>query len=143
MPTCDHAAFRVADLEASIAFYTAMLPGEVVKRKHGQDFYRTEIAYVAPRGQDDFVIVLIQPTRIRWVLKLGHKLMPRQFRSSEHLGFACASRDEVLDRERLAKQRGERINDGPKDLDGGQGFVFEVLDPDGNAVEWTHNKKLR
>ena len=66
-----------------------------------------------------------------------HALIPRQVRSHEHVGFACASRAELAERARVASSRGARIENPLTKLEGRAGWVFEVLDPDRNAIEWT------
>jgi catechol 2,3-dioxygenase-like lactoylglutathione lyase family enzyme len=137
MPRCDHAVFRVADLERSLSFYLRLLPAELVSRRQHEDRWRSEIATLRPQGQPDFVLVLIMARRVRWLLWLFHLLIPRQTRSHEHLGFACDSRDELESRERLARELGARIPNPLTRVEGREGWVLEVLDPDGNAVEWT------
>ena len=44
MPRCDHAAFRVADLDRSIRFYEKVLPAKLTSRVQREDRWRTEIA---------------------------------------------------------------------------------------------------
>jgi len=138
MPRCDHAAFRVADLERSIAFYERVLPARLVSRVQHEDRWRTEIATLRPIGQDDFTLVLLMPRRVRWLLRLFHSCVPRQTRSHEHLGFAVASLDELRARERAAREAGARVENALTRLTGRDAWLFEVLDPDGNAVEWIH-----
>jgi catechol 2,3-dioxygenase-like lactoylglutathione lyase family enzyme len=137
MPRCDHAVFRVADLERSVAFYTRLLPARLVSRRQGTDRWRSELATLAPEGQEGFVIVLVMARRVRWILWLFHHLVPRQTRSSEHLGFACGSLAELEQRERLARELGARIENPLTKLADREGWILEVLDPDGNALEWT------
>jgi catechol 2,3-dioxygenase-like lactoylglutathione lyase family enzyme len=137
MPRCDHAVFRVADLERSLAFYQRLLPAELVSRRQHRDRWRSEIATLRPEGQQDFVLVLIMARRVRWLLWLFHHLVPRQTRSHEHLGFACATLEELHSRERLAREVGARIPNPVSTADDRGGWLLEVLDPDGNAVEWT------
>jgi catechol 2,3-dioxygenase-like lactoylglutathione lyase family enzyme len=137
MPRCDHAVFRVADLDRSVEFYTRLLPAELVSRRQGQDRWRSESATLRPEGQEGFVIVLIMARRVRWLLWLFHRLVPRQTRSHEHLGFACSSRAELEQRERLARELGARIQNPLTKLEDREGWILEVLDPDGNALEWT------
>ena len=136
MPRCDHAAFRVADLERSIEFYERVLPARAVSRTQHTDRWNTEIATLRPIGQEDFTLVLLMPRRARWILRLFHTLVPRQTRSHEHLGFAVDSLDELLARERAAHTAGARIENPLTQLAGRDAWLFEVLDPDGNAVEW-------
>ncbi|MCP3920380.1 MAG: hypothetical protein GY711_33045 [bacterium] len=109
MPRCDHAAFRVADLDRSIAFYERVLPARLVSRVQHADRWRTEIATLRPKGQEDFALVLLMPRRVRGLLRLFHALVPRQTRSHEHLGFAVATRGELDERAAAARAAGVRI----------------------------------
>lgn len=129
--------FRVADLDRTIAFYRALLPAQLVARRQHEDRWRSEIATLRPEGQTDFVLVFIQPRRVRWILWFAHTFVPRQTRSHEHLGFTCASRAELEERERLARELGARIENPLTKIDGREAWLLEVLDPDGNAIEWT------
>jgi catechol 2,3-dioxygenase-like lactoylglutathione lyase family enzyme len=137
MPRCDHAAFRVADLDKTLAFYERLLPARLVSRRQCEDRWRSEIATLRPEGQEDFALVFIMPRRVRWILWLIHTLVPRQTRSSEHLGFACATREDLERRAALARELGARIENPLTKLESRHGWLFEALDPDGNAVEWT------
>jgi catechol 2,3-dioxygenase-like lactoylglutathione lyase family enzyme len=137
MPRCDHAAFRVADLDRSVAFYQRVLPATLVSRRQSEDRWRTEVATLRPEGQDDFSLVLLMPRRVRWLLRAFHTLVPRQTRSSEHLGFACDSREELDERLAAARAHGVRTPSAPTRADGRDAWLLEVHDPDGNAVEWT------
>ena len=137
MPRCDHVVFRVADLDRSVEFYRRLLPAELVSRRQGRDRWRSEVATLRPEGQEGFVIVLIMARRVRWLLWLFHRLVPRQTRSHEHLGFVCDSYAELEQRAVLAREAGARIENPLTRLEGREGWLLEVLDPDGNAVEWT------
>lgn len=137
MPACDHIVFRVADLERSLAFYTRVLPAELVSRTQHQDRWRTEIAVLRPTGQPGFTLVLILAHRVSWLLRLFHACVPRQARSLEHVGFACATREELEQREQLARSLGARVTNRVTRVDRREGWLLEVLDPDGNAIEWT------
>ena len=79
----------------------------------------------------------IQPTRVRWLLFLFHKLVPRQMRSYEHMGFACGSKEEVDERARVVGELGVPVLNPPTQVDEKTGYIFEVKDPDNNPVEWT------
>ncbi|MBK7875381.1 MAG: VOC family protein [Planctomycetes bacterium] len=138
MPRCDHAVFRVADLDRTVAFYERLLPATLVSRKQHADRWRTEIATLRPEGQDDFVLVFLMARRVRWLLWAFHTFVPRQMRSSEHLGFVCASRAELEERARIAREVGARVENALQEVEGKDGWILEVLDPDGNAIEWTH-----
>jgi len=137
MPRCDHVVFRVADLDRTVAFYERLLPARLVSRKQHADRWRSEIAALRPEGQEDFSLVFIMPRRVRWLLWLFHTFVPRQTRSHEHVGFVCAAREELEQRADLARELGVRIENPLTKLDDRDGWLLEVLDPDGNAVEWT------
>lgn len=143
MPICDHIAFRVHDLEKTIAFYEELLPARVIARRHGKDLMRSEIAWIEPEGQEGFAIVAIQPTRVRWLMWLVHKLVPRQTRSYEHFGLACESREAVDERAKVAKKMGARVLFPPTYVDEQAGYLFEVVDPDNNSIEWTFGQQFR
>lgn len=137
MPRCDHAALRVADLDRSIAFYTRLLPARLASRRAHDDRWRTEVAHLVPEGQPEFRIVLLHARRVRWFLRVAHAWVPRATRSHEHLGFACTSRDELAAVEARARALGAHVSNPVTKLDGRDAWLVEVLDPDGNAIEWT------
>lgn len=143
MPICDHIAFRVHNLEKTIAFYEQLLPARVIARRHGQDWMRSEIAWLEPEGQPGFAIVAIQPTRVRWLLWLFHRLVPRQTRSYEHFGLRCESQAAVDERARVAETMGAKVLFPPTYVDEQAGYLFEVADPDNNSIEWTHGQQFR
>ncbi|MCA8980295.1 MAG: VOC family protein [Planctomycetes bacterium] len=136
MPRLDHAAFRVADLDRAIRFYERVLPATLVGRAQHSDRWRTEIASLRPVGQTDFTLVLLMPRRVSWLLSLFHRFVPRQTRSAEHLGFAVDTLEELEARAEAARSVGARIENPITKLDGREAWLFEVLDPDGNGVEW-------
>jgi len=140
MPRCDHVAFRVHDLDKSIAFYEALLPGRVVARRSSTDRWRSEIAWIEPQNQAGFAIVLIMPRRVRFLLRVIHVLVPRAMRGYEHVGFACDSREQVDERASVARQMGVKVLNPPTLVDEHVGYIFEVADPDNHAVEWTYGQ---
>ncbi len=140
MPRCDHIAFRVHDLDKTIAFYERILPATVISRRLHRDLLRSEIAFIRPEGQEGFTLVAIMPRRVRWLLRLFHVLVPRQMRSFEHVGFACDSKETVDGRASLAREMGVKILNPPTQVSAEVGYVFEVADPDNNPVEWTHGQ---
>ncbi len=140
MPTCDHVAFRVHDLDKTIAFYEEILPARLLSRTSHRDLLRSEIAFLRPEGQENFTLVAIMPRRVRWLLWLFHRFFPRQARSFEHLGFACDSKEMVDSRAVVAQRMGVKILNPPTRISDEVGYVFEVADPDNNPVEWTYGQ---
>ncbi len=141
MPRVDHVVFRVADLQRSIRFYESVLPARTIARRDGKDRWLSRVAWLAPEGQQGFAVVLIQPTRVRWMLAVLHAVVPRFARSFEHFGLACDSRDEVQARFENAVACGGRPLNAPAQNEDGGGFVAEVADPDGNPIEWTFGQR--
>lgn len=137
---CDHAAFRVADLDRSIRFYEAVLPASLVSREQRRDRWRTEIATLRPAGQADFILVLLMPRRVRWLLRLLHTCVPRVTRSHEHLGFTCGSLAALRAREAAARAAGARVPNPVTHLPARDAWLCEALDPDGNAIEWVFGR---
>jgi len=66
-----------------------------------------------------------------------HTFIPRQVRSHEHLGFACNSKEELLERDAAARAVGAKVANPMTEFTGKEGWLLEVHDPDGNAIEWT------
>ncbi len=116
-----------------------MLPARLVSRKQHADRWRTEIATLEPiTGPEptDFRIVLLMPRRVRWLLWVLHRFVPRQARSHEHCGFQCASLEALEERAAAARAAGAPIENPITALSSGESWLLEVLDPDRNAVEW-------
>jgi catechol 2,3-dioxygenase-like lactoylglutathione lyase family enzyme len=143
MPRCNHIVFRVHDLAKSIRFYSTLIPATVVHEVAAHDRWGTRIAYLAPSDDPVFTIVLIEASRVRWIMALVHRLVPRQTRSLEHFGFECESRAILDERHAVAVRNGYRVLTPPTFVNERIGYVLEVVDPDGNCVELTFGKTLR
>lgn len=130
-PKLTHVAYRVADMDASIAFYRKYCDLTVVHERRDKESgsrvtWLDEVNEERPR----FVIVLYQD---------GHPLAQKS--DFNHLGYAMASREDVDKVAALAKEEG-RLVLGPTYLDDVVGYIANVKDPDGNIVEFSHGQVL-
>lgn len=130
-PQLTHIALHVADLEASIAFYTQYcglhLAHDRVDAVSGH-----HVVWLAEQGQDDrFVLVLI-PGGTR----------PRQTATDfSHLGIAMESRAAVDAIAAKASREGRLawpVQEHPYPV----GYYCGVYDPDGAVVEFSYGQPL-
>jgi catechol 2,3-dioxygenase-like lactoylglutathione lyase family enzyme len=125
-PRWTHVVAKVSSLDRSIEFYRSLCAHAVVR--DGRP--RGHTVWMAPRGTRSgdpaFVLVLYQ-----------HAVDTRL----DHLGFQCASRDEV---DRIAREGAAAGILVEPPFDGGPviGYVTMIRDPDGHLVEFTHGQPL-
>jgi lactoylglutathione lyase len=125
-PRWTHVVLKVRDLDRSIRFYRELCGLEVVR--DGRPGGHT--AWLAPPGEPaaspSFVLVLYQHAVDALV---------------DHLGFQCASREEV---DRIAAEGAERgiLAEPPFDGGGDIGHVCMLFDPDGHRVEFTFGQPI-
>ncbi len=131
-----HIAFRVSDLDRSVAFYADYAAMNVVHRRNERGGAR--VAWVSDRTRP-FVLVLVEPSRperlrLDWRRLGWHRLFRHSAPRFSHLGVACASRDEV---DRLAARAAEAgiIEEGPIELPPPVGYLALIRDPDGYTLE--------
>jgi catechol 2,3-dioxygenase-like lactoylglutathione lyase family enzyme len=121
-----HVVLKVSDLDRSIDFYRRFCALEVVRdgRPAGHTVW---LAASPPAGAaPPFVLVL-------YLTAIDCRV--------DHLGFQCASRDDV---ERIAAE-GERLGilaEPPFDGGGDIGYVTMLRDPDGHRVEFTFGQPI-
>jgi len=128
-PALTHVAFRVRDLDRTIAFYRKHVRLHVV---HERQDGGSRVAWLAEREQDPaFVLVFIQ---------VSDNGSPGQS-PLQHLGFALSSRDEVNAAAEAARAEGiltlEPMYAGPI-----VGYFCIVEDPDGVQVEFSHGQPI-
>lgn len=129
-PTLTHMALHVRDLESCIRFYQEYAGLHLVhERSHDG---KPSVVWLAETPQDyDFIIVLLA----------GGPGRDQADQDYSHLGFACASREEVDLIAAKAEKDGcliwpSRQEDYPT------GYYCGVRDPDGNAVEFSFGQPL-
>ena len=123
-----HIALPVADVEASVAFYSKYARMSVVHRRKDSES-EGEVVWVSDRTRP-FVIVLIGVGRVE------HPLRPWA-----HLGVGCESREEV---DRLcgeAKAEGSLLM-GPTDSGYPVGYWALLSDPDGHTLELSFGQEV-
>lgn len=117
-----HVALEVSDLEASIAFYRTYAAMDVVHR-------RPQVVWLGDKTRP-FVIVLVE------VAQVSSPLRP-----FNHLGVACATRDEI-DRLSARARQEDILIDGPTDSGPPVGYWAFVRDPDGHTLELSHGQEV-
>ena len=130
MPTLTHIALHVDDVPTSIRFYEDFCGLSVVHER--KDHGGQTVAWLAERGREhDFVFVLLG----------GGSGRERKDGDYGHLGFACGSPQEVDALAERAKGEGILLWP-PRDDPFPVGYYCGVLDPDGNAVEFSYGQPL-
>jgi catechol 2,3-dioxygenase-like lactoylglutathione lyase family enzyme len=129
-PTLTHIALHVRDLDATVRFY--------------QSFCRLSVVHERDAGDEQRVVWMAEPKRqhevIFVVLSGGRAKAPTQG-DYGHFGFACASRaevDRIADLARVQKCLLWEPRDEPYPV----GYYCGVVDPDGNAVEFSWGQPL-
>jgi len=132
-----HVALVVKDLDASIDFYRRYAALEVVHERREPGGGR---AAWMNDGQAAFVLVLLAPGR--WSLRAAvTRSIARIVDTSDHLGVACASREEIVSLCRLARSEG-RLRKPPRDAGPVVGFYAMISDPDGHNLEVSHGQEV-
>lgn len=130
-PHLTHIAFRVKDMDASVAFYRKYCDLSVVHTRAQKDS-GSRVSWLAETDANPpaFVLVLYQD---------GNP--PVRTSDFNHLGYALPSRDAVDRYAALAREDGI-LTLGPKYMDDIVGYIANVTDPDGNIVEYSYGQVL-
>lgn len=129
MPTLTHLALHVRDLEACVEFYQNFC-GLVVVHQRGEGQKR--VVWLAESGKDKEFIFVLLPGGPRRAQAKG---------DFSHLGFACASRQEVDEAAARANAAG-CLTWPPIDEPYPVGYYCGLRDPDGNVVEFSYGQPL-
>lgn len=130
-PRITHIALHVAELEACAAFYREVCGLHEVHTRDGAELGGRIVWLAAPGQERSFVIVLLPGGP-------GHRGTGRDF---SHIGLAMDSREAVDAKAEEGRRRG-CLTLAPKQDDYPAGYFCVLLDPDGNAVEFSHGQPL-
>lgn len=128
-PKLTHVALLVSNVDKTADFYIKYCGLKVIDRRVDPNTgYR-----VIWLGVDfKFVIVAIESEK---------KPIQSIAKPMSHLGFSLSSRDEVDKIAEIAKKE-NKLSYGPTYIDSVVGYICEILDPDGNSVEFSYGQKL-
>ena len=128
-PKLTHVALLVSDVDATADFYIKYCGLKVIARRHDPHTgYR-----VIWLGEDlKFVIVAFEGDK---------KPVQSISKPMNHLGFALESK-ELVDKIATHAQGENLLKYGPIYIDKDVGYICEILDPDGNSVEFSYGQKL-
>ena len=128
-PELTHIAFLVSSVDSTADFYIKYCGLKVLQRRvDPKTGYR-----VIWLGADlNFVIVAMESEK---------KPIQSIAKPLSHLGFSLGSREEVDQIATVAREEG-LLNYGPVYFDSVVGYICEILDPDGNSVEFSYGQEL-
>ena len=128
-PKFTHAALLVKDVDKTADFYIKYCKLKVLHRRADPNTgYR-----VIWLGENlNFVIVALEGEK---------KPIQSSSKPLSHFGFSLKSREEVNETAEVARQE-RLLNYGPVYLDPVAGYLCEILDPDGNSVEFSFGQEL-
>lgn len=130
-PRWTHVALPSSDLDASVAWYTAFTPLQVLARHEDAD---GQNAWLSHAGATDrpFVLVL--------VMFYAEQGTPRpQLAPFAHLGIELPRREDVDEMARRGAEAG-CLHWEARELPPPVGYVCALTDPDGNVVEFSHDQ---
>ena len=128
-PKLTHVALLVSNVDNTADFYIKYCGLKVLHRRIDP---KTGLRVVWLGTDLNFVIVALESEK---------KPIQSTSKPLSHLGFALDSREEVDEIAAIAKEEG-LLNYGPIYFDAVVGYICEILDPDGNSVEFSHGQEL-
>ena len=128
-PKLTHIALLVSNIDDTADFYIKYCSVKVLHRRQDPNTgYR-----VIWMGKDkNFVIVAMESE---------NKPLQSKAKPLSHIGFALSSKEEVDKIAKIAEEE-KLLNYGPVFLDPVAGYLCEILDPDGNSVEFSYGQEL-
>jgi catechol 2,3-dioxygenase-like lactoylglutathione lyase family enzyme len=134
LPRWTHIALQVADIDASIDFYTANTPLDLLDRREDANGFGAWLGHRDQPGSP-FILVLAQ----FFVGKSPYGDDPSRIGPFGHLGIELATRADV-DAAAAAAEAGGYLQSPAVDLPQPIGYVCMVHDPDGNTIEFSHDQ---
>jgi lactoylglutathione lyase len=134
LPRWTHIALQVSDVDASIAFYTAHTPLELLAKREDANGFG---AWLGHRDQPESPLILVLAQFFARKSPFGDD--PSRIGPFGHLGIELESRAAV-DAAAATAEAGGFLQSAPIDLPQPIGYVCMVNDPDGNTIEFSHNQ---
>ncbi len=128
-PKLTHIALLVSNVDITADFYIKYCGLQVIERRMDPN---TGCRVIWLGENLNFVIVAFE-TEKKPIQSLSKPL--------SHLGFSLNSREEVDKISDIAKEEGI-LSYGPVFFDEVVGYICNILDPDGNSVEFSFGQKL-
>ena len=128
-PKFTHVALLVSDVDQTADFYIKYCGLKVLERRLDP---KTGYRVIWLGENKNFVIVAFESEK---------KPIQSITKPLSHLGFSFESKEQVDEIAQTAKEEG-LLNYGPVYFDADVGYICEVLDPDGNSVEFSYGQKL-
>lgn len=128
-PKFTHIALLVSDVDQIADFYLKYCDLKVIQRRVDP---KTGFRNIWLGKDLSFVIVAFESEK---------KPMQSLVKPLSHFGFSLDSKEEVDKIANLAKEEG-KLNYGPTFIDQTVGYICEVLDPEGNSVEFSYGQQL-
>lgn len=134
-PRWTHIALRVADVDATIAFYTNYTPMELIDKREDESGFGAWLGHTDSPDKP-FILVIAQffPETDPFKDSPIATLAP-----FAHIGIEMTQRDEVDAIATRAKEDGI-LAMPPTDMPQPIGYICMVSDPDGNMVEFSHDQ---
>ena len=128
-PKFTHVALLVSDVDKTADFYIKYCGLKVVERRLDP---KTGFRVIWLGQNLNFVIVAFEGEK---------KPVQSVVKPLSHLGFSLSSKEAVNQISEIAKEE-DLLNYGPAYIDEVVGYICEILDPDGNSLEFSFGQKL-
>jgi len=134
-PRWTHIALRVADIDATIAFYTDYTPMELIEKREDESGYGAWLGHT-DSPETPFILVVAQffpdmdPFKDAPIATLA---------PFAHIGIELTEREHVDDVAEKARTA-EILAFPPTEMPFPIGYICMVSDPDGNMVEFSHDQ---
>ncbi len=128
-PLLTHVALLVSDVDRTADFYINYCGLKIINRRIDP---KTGYRVIWMGESSDFVIVAFESDK---------EPVQSLVKPLSHLGFSLNSKEEVDKIAEVAREEG-LLRYGPIYFDSVVGYICEILDPDGNSIEFSYGQEL-